>query len=573
MRDRESERLIVKAFCVAFMTLIINIILVHFMVYAGSVEDETQGMIRALDSTGHEVGFDEEHHALNAGPVRFIFDSGKLKYKEKYLYEDGSTLNPVENGEYILFPDGGAKEVSFYKKESDGETIKLHGGVYSVDFTEGIYDKPEAFISETERGYIITVEPLPRSYVYCGIRGWKNGSIEEIKEKTEFELIDDGIYTVFIYAEDGIGHRTYADLPSEIMIDNTPPVLKEAELPAVVSNKTMSVKLEADDELSGLKGIYVQTGDDEPVKADMIEISPPFTGSIYYWAVDNAGNKTKKKCLGEDIIADDTPPSITAEAISMDDNTLKLITGAKDALSGVAEVTISDGIRELYKGSGAREAVSIDISGMEYGTRTYEITSYDVAKNKAVSSFTLEKRDGIPPEIKIKGATDKGIYGRDVRLEFEALDDADSGCSVRETVVRYTLSGEYEDSAEYTDSSILFDKSGIYIVGVIASDSAGNTSKRSIAFAIDKDAPVIRGLLGLDGSSLKSFMMQVDDNIAEDESLVQVKVMLNGMDYDGSEVTKSGRYSLQVLAMDEFGNTASEEAQFEIKSDRKYTNP
>ena len=158
------------------------------------------------------------------------------------------------------------------------------------------------------------------------------------------------------------------------------------------------------------------------------------------------------------------------------------------------------------------------------------------------------------------------MYGRDIRLYLDAEDDADSECKLKETVMRYSLSGELEEIDEYEEDSMLFDKSGIYIIRAAASDRAGNTSERSIAFAIDKDAPVIRGLSGLQGSVLKSFMMQPDEGIAEDDSLVRVRVMLNGMDYDGSGITKSGRYRLQVLATDEFGNTVSEDVGFEVAS-------
>ncbi|MBO5552536.1 MAG: hypothetical protein J5966_11330 [Lachnospiraceae bacterium] len=566
MRDKESERLIIMAVCVCFLTLAVNILLVHFMVYAESLESMTGGMVRAVDSTGHEVGFDAGYHAYNAGPIRFIFDQSRLSGEEMYLYEDGSTLNPVEEGEYVLLPDSGVREISFYRKTADGEAVRLHGGELKADLTEGIYEKPEVKISRENGEYVITVLPLRYTNVYCGIQGRKNGRIEEIKERTEFRLSEEGVYTVSVYAEDGMGHRVYADTPDEIMIDKTPPVLDEVSIPSGMSSRRLIIPLTARDSLSGTEGIYVQTGEDEACRADSLIIEPPFRGSVYYWARDNAGNLTERKCIGEDIVVDDTAPVITAETVDINDKSLSLIVNAADDTAGVRSVRISSGKRILYSGAGAKDKVTIDLTGMEYGSRAYEIEAYDNAGNRSQSSFTIEKQDGIPPELNIMGASDKGVYGRDIRLYLDAEDDADSECKLKETVMRYSLSGELEEIDEYEEDSMLFDKSGIYIIRAAASDRAGNTSERSIAFAIDKDAPVIRGLSGLQGSVLKSFMMQPDEGIAEDDSLVRVKVMLNGMDYDGSGITKSGRYRLQVLATDEFGNTASEDVGFEVAS-------
>lgn len=577
MRDKEKavvsktdrsgqlfERLVIRAFCVMFMTLIVDLALVHVMVYAGSLESVTGGMVRALDSAGHEVDFDEEHNSLTAGPVRFIFDRDKLQEGECYLYEDGSTLNPVENDEYIIFPDSGIREVSFYRKTAEGETVRLHGGRIGAGFTEGIYEKPAAYITEKDGEHIITVMPLRYSNVYCEIRGPKNGSLEEIKEKTEFRLSEDGIYNVSVYAEDGMGHRTYADIPGRVSIDKTPPVLEETVLPALISRERMVLPLKAHDGLSGVEGIYVMTGNAEPHKADIIEVEPPFKGSIYYMAKDNAGNLTERRCLGENVIVDDEPPVITAEAVDINDRSLSLTISAADDTAGVKSVTIASDKKILYSGTGTRDRVTIDLSAMTYGSGSYVITASDNAGNTGRSFFVVEKKDGIPPVLNIRGASDRGVYGRDVRLFFEASDDAGRDCAIREKVMRYSLSGEYEGSDEYEEDSLLFEKSGVYIIKASARDEAGNASERCTAFAIDKDAPVIRGLSGLQGSVLKSFMMPAGDSIAEDESLVRVKVMLNGMDYDGGEVTRSGRYSLQVLAMDEFGNTSSGEARFEV---------
>ena len=569
MNNKETSGIITISLCIFSLTLILNIILVHFMAYAATAEEMTGGVIRAIDALGHDVVFDEVFNAVNAGPVRFLFDEERLGEGEAYIYDDfkDSTLNPVESGEYDLTPDGDAGQVLFYKKGPDGELTRL-GGTFNVSFKEGIYEKPGVKISEEDDGVTITVSPLENSRVYADIRGRKNGTVEEVETRSDFLLKDDGVYKVAVYAEDGMGHRVYADIPAEIMIDRTPPVLEEVALQSGVLRKPVSIPLKAYDEVSGLSAIYVQAGDEEPVTADTIEISPPFRGSITYWAEDKRGNVTDKICLGEDIIADDEPPVISASAAGMDEDTLSLIVGASDVTAGVKSVTISTGERILYSGNGSREIVNIDISKLPYGERTYQISASDLAGNEAASAFTVEKKDGRAPSLTIKGATDKGIYGRDVDIRLKAEDDSEDDCTIKGTVSRYSLSGEYigdTDNKSINDMSLNFDESGIYIVKAEASDSADNKTSKSIAFAIDKDAPIIRGLLGLNGSVLKSFMLEHTEDMAADDSMVEVKVLLNGMDYDGSELTKSGKYRLSVLAMDEFGNNSTENASFEIR--------
>ncbi len=317
--------------------------------------------------------------------------------------------------------------------------------------------------------------------MYCSIKGSRNGEIEEITESTRFLLDKDGIYQINVYAEDGMGHRTYADIAPQIVLDRT-------------------------------------------------------------------------------------KPSVSAEAAEITEDKLSLIISASDALTGVSCVTISNGDRILYRGTGVREKAELDISRLPYGIRKYTIKASDKAGNTVSDYFTLEKKDGKAPGLEIAGATDKSVYGRDITIRMQATDDSGEGCTINGTVSRYSLDGKYLGEDRYEDDTLTFNTSGVFIIHAEASDKAGNTARRSIAFAIDKKSPVIKGLLGLDGSSLKSFMMQKDCELAEDDSMVQVRLLLNGMSYDGSKVSKCGKYRLQILAMDEFGNASTEDAGFEIKN-------
>lgn len=475
--NNEDMKVIARALGIMSLTLFVNLVFVHLIIFAKPCSE-----IEAFDAAGHEVIFDEDNDTVNAGPVRFVFDEYELKTDEMYLYDDhiGSTLNPVENGEYDLFPEDGDASVTFYKKdEGDDEPESL--GTYNISFTDGIFDVPEAGVEECDEGIRIKVTPLPHTHVYCSITGVKNGELEEVTEETDFLLSEDGTYQLAVYSEDGMGHRTYADIPYEVMLDRT-------------------------------------------------------------------------------------PPAISASGAGITDDKFSILLSAEDGLSGMANVTISSADKVLYRGTGTKEKADIDISHLPCGIKRYDIKATDKAGNTVSEYFTLEKKDVKAPELNLEGASDKGIYGKDVILRIKASDDSAGECTIKETVSKYDLSGKYAQDETYSKDTLTFSDSGIYIINVEASDKAGNTTGKSIAFAIDKEAPIIRGLLGLDGSSLKSFMLQKSDDIAEDDSLVNVKVLLNGMDYDGTTLTQSGKYRLQVLATDEFGNSTEKDASFEIKN-------
>ena len=564
MNIKELSRLLLKVFCICMLAFFGCVILIRFTAYAADGGGMVIDHVRACDMTGHEVRFDSEGQALNAGPVRFTFDMDALLPGESYVYEDGSTVNPVEDGEFILYPGSSGREVLFLKKSAGGNLERLSDNPCRVSFTEGIYEKPEARLIGKPGGYALYLNPAERSRVFCEIRGGGENIHEEIESSTRFDIDEDGIYSISVYSMDGMGHKTYADLPEELTVDNTSPVLTRAELKENVSREGFTIPLHAYDELSGVEGIYVREGDGKAYKADEISISPPYRGSITYWAVDNKGNETEKLSLGE-IIADNMPPLISSEPVKMDEESLTLYVSAKDDVSGVKEVAVETGKKVLYKGSGMRERIRIDLGGLPYGSSKYVVRSEDLAGNVAESTFTVEKKDEKAPSLELSGASDRGIYGKDVKVRIKVSDDHDRKCSIKETVSRYSLKGEYQGEYESRDDTLSFDRSGIYMIKAEASDTSGNRTEKSLAFAIDRDAPVIKGILGLEGKELKSFMMDLTSGIAEDQSMVNVKVLLNGMDYNGEVIKKAGRYRLQVLANDEFGNSSTAEAGFMIR--------
>ena len=69
----EDVKVIVRALCIMSLTLFINLVFVHLIVYASPAME-----IEAFDAAGHEVIFNDGGYAVNAGPVRFVFNEDSL---------------------------------------------------------------------------------------------------------------------------------------------------------------------------------------------------------------------------------------------------------------------------------------------------------------------------------------------------------------------------------------------------------------------------------------------------------------------------------------------------------------
>ncbi len=530
--------------------------------------------VRAYDMIGHEVVFDDEGHTRNAGPIRFVFDPDMLSEGEMYLSLNGSTYDPIEGNEYTIYPEDEDHKVQFFIKNNNGELIKLNEDDLMIDFIEEDRTKPEVSKEKTEKGYIIRVEPSDFSHVFIKVKGEKNGYEEAIDGKTEITIDEDGIYYIEIYNEDGLGHRTYADMESMIVLDRIPPMVYALKPALSVSSAISEYSFKAVDEVTGVEGIYIKAGESDPVRADTIELRPPFKGRVEYWAIDNAGNISDKVCLGEDMIVDDEPPVIKMSAGKVENEKLTIYAEAEDELSGVESLDICEGDKKLYskkkdkagtENSGEGN-ISMDLSKLSYGEHTYKAVAKDRAGNISEGSFRLTKNDSVPPEIEIKGATDRTVYGESISLNIKAFDDKDEVCKVTGDINEYSISGEYRGKNPIGEGIHTFDKSGIYILLINATDNAGNTSQKSIGFAIDKEAPSINGLEGLEGSSLKSFILEKTKGIVTDDSPVRYDILLNGEKYDGSRINSTGKYKLQIYAVDDLGNETVKNIGFNINN-------
>lgn len=104
---------------------------------------------------------------------------------------------------------------------------------------------------------------------------------------------------------------------------------------------------------------------------------------------------------------------------------------------------------------------------------------------------------------------------------------------------------------------------GEYLLKVLAKDTLGNETKKSLSFTVDEQAPIIGYLGQFNEKYLKSFSLtdKFGDYI-EDMTRVRYRAYLNSKEVKTCEIKNDGKYILQVVASDEAGNKSEDMIAF-----------
>lgn len=104
---------------------------------------------------------------------------------------------------------------------------------------------------------------------------------------------------------------------------------------------------------------------------------------------------------------------------------------------------------------------------------------------------------------------------------------------------------------------------GFYELNITAVDALNNTHNESLSFTIDMTAPAIGYLAEYNEKYLKSFNLPDDlSNYIDDLTGIRYKTYLNSKETGAGEIKKDGKYILQVVAIDEAGNSSEEMVAF-----------
>ena len=216
---------------------------------------------------------------------------------------------------------------------------------------------------------------------------------------------------------------------------------------------------------------------------------------------------------------------------------------------------------------------SVSNTFTEDGDYTITFSATDGAGNIAATqtlSFTV---DCTAPSVTVRGATDYFVTKDAVKLDFSVTEAYYETNTVQIQGTRRTVEGKtlslnisgWSNTGMTSGLSREFTEDGYYTITITATDKAGNSKSQTVHFTIDTTPPVIGDLSEYDGKYLAGFQIKerMKDLIIE-LSVPTVRMTLNGEPYDGSEITKDGKYTLMIQVEDEVGLTASRTIEFVI---------
>lgn len=305
--------------------------------------------------------------------------------------------------------------------------------------------------------------------------------------------------------------------------------------------------------------------------------------NVMYYAYDDSGNATE---IGDISFAIDT----SAPVVEMDgfDFSKPSNKGASLTIS-VKEIFYENMLVEVRVFRNDEGSIlEIPVSAYNYkavsnkniytfdGNGTYRVS---VTARDSVG-HTTEKEvqfviDSKPPKIDILF---DGDYPRDGEildkipgLDICVEDTNYSGGIVNVSLYRKKGNNVYEDisiaptllNANKTVIPLDVREEGYYELKVSATDGVNNLSSESLSFTIDTTSPLIGYLSEYNEKYLKSFVLP--DNLKKymkDMTEVRYKAYLNSEETGHGEIKKDGKYILQVVAVDEAGNSSEEMVAF-----------
>lgn len=341
----------------------------------------------------------------------------------------------------------------------------------------------------------------------------------------------EGAHLLRVVATDAAG--LMAEREVRFTIDRTPPVLVLAGVAdGEFVNRAVTLTFSATDLLPVT---LVGTLDGQPLSSGDVVAAE----GAHVWrvtATDAAGNTSTAQ---RNFTLDFTAPVV--------------------AISGVADgAIVSSPVTPIVSVTGAT-VVTTTLNGAPFvsGTpvaverpATLRVDARDAAGNQTIAqvSFTL---DFTPPAVRIDGVAPGATVRGPVAVTFAATD------AVGVASVEGRLDGAL------VVSPIAVATEGAHVLTVVAVDFAGNTASLSRGFTVDSTAPVISVTGVVEGQVSTTALTPVFS--ATDVSAFTLLARLNGQPIvSGTTIGIPGAYTLEIVAADAAGNTATTTIRFSI---------
>ena len=334
------------------------------------------------------------------------------------------------------------------------------------------------------------------------------------------------------------------------------------------TNGTVYFKFNATDSLSGIKEIYWKVDNGSWNTYDGNEISYSIEGNhtLYFYAVDNAGNEEKVHSVN--ILIDKSKPSLTFNPnetnwINRDVNITLIST---DSLSGIKsvyyEVVSSNAACDNsgYTPIKPNTTITLTQSG-EWKVCAYAI---DNAGNRVDSVSGIYKIDKVSPEINITAPINGSYVNKSNVTVWWKGKDSLSGISNYEIY----LDGNFVGNTTVNSYTLnLVD--GVHTIEVKALDNAGNSNSSKITFTVDTKPPSIKITSPTDGAVINSKNVTITWT-GSDQNLDHYSIYLDGALIANTNNTTynlsmdEGNHIVKVYAYDKAGNSNSSEVKFTV---------
>ena len=304
--------------------------------------------------------------------------------------------------------------------------------------------------------------------------------------------------------------------------------------------------------------------------------------TVKFAATDRAGNKGAERTVTFRV--DKTKPELS-------------FTGAADHGTSTKSVNMSYIVHEAFyndmnsctlriykKVDGANEVLlkTLDIKPTssnysmselfeEDGEYRFEMSAEDKCGNTNTASYTFIL-DGKAPIITLAGVKNYDKTSEDVTLTITVDETFFSSNKVVLKGTRIDIDGvkhdvKFSDFAANTGKiskfEQLFKEDGIYDITITSTDKAGNSSTQKIHFTKDTTDPEIKGIDDYDGTKINSFKWGTTaEEMVRDLTVCDIKVYMDGVEYDGLSDLADGSHVLRVIATDELGHTTDREVSF-----------
>ncbi len=366
---------------------------------AGNAEEIKTAANRVWIDTLQPMTTDDADNAWHNSSVTVNFnasDAGSGVLGTYYTTDGSMPANSSQNGTAVYISVEGIHTIRYFSMDNAGNAEPARTATVKIDMTPplAVDDSDNTWHNADLNLNLNATDSL------SGVAAI-NYTVDDTSERVSYDanaavlFADEGIHRIEYYGVDGAGNRGLKKIAS-VNIDKSAPSTSD-DVDGEWHNTSMTVRLSATDNLSGVNSTYFKIADTTTFIAsilsslsgmlglqatqqgDNILISDEGVFNMTYYSKDNAGNTEMDKASGQ-VKIDKTLPVITVNAPEnktyLHSDKITLSFNARDALSGLKTTSsVIDGNRMVSDGQ------TLDMQELSAGAHEFYIAAEDNAGN------------------------------------------------------------------------------------------------------------------------------------------------------------------------------------------------